>query len=182
MFSTNRPASDSDINAPIQQEVCATIANEIEVSLSLRDTNDDDTTFNFTDLGRNGGINFTLAPGLNRYSVIAKPGGFSKLCLEQIREARPEQVANATAHLALATEYASDPLRVSCGGIHVPTPENVESWLVNVDEDLQLTLVRRGFDDPNSGETVRDVIRKLLIPLVCAFSELIGYERTQLCA
>jgi 5-methylcytosine-specific restriction protein A len=162
----------------MQQEVCAGVAAEIGVALSLRDINDDaETTFNFTDLGRNGGINFTLTPGLNRFSVIAKTGGFSKLCLEQIRRASPEQVANATAHLVLATDYASEPLRISCGGIDVSAPENVGSWVLNVAEDLRLTLVRRGFDDPHSWETIREVIRKLLIPVVGAFAELIGYER-----
>jgi 5-methylcytosine-specific restriction protein A len=167
------------MNAPMQQEVCAAVATEIGVALSLRDTNDDaETTFYFTDLGRNGGINFTLAPGLNRFSVIARPGGFSKLCLEQIRRATSEQVANATAHLALAADYASDPLRISCGGIHIPAPENVGSWVTNIADDLRITLVRRGFDDPNSGETTREVIGRLLIPVVGAFAELIGYERT----
>lgn len=167
------------MNDPMPQEVCTAVATEIGVALSLRDTNESaETTYNFTDLGRNGGINFTLIPGLNRFSVIARPGGFSKLCLEQIRRASSEQVANASAHLAIATEYASDPLRVSCGGVHVPEPENVESWFINVTEDLLLTLVRRGFDDPNSKETTSEVIQKLLIPVVGAFAELIGYERT----
>ena len=172
-------APDSDMNDPMQQEVCAAVATEIGVALSLRDNNEDaEATFNFTDLGRNGGINFTLAPGLNRFSVTARPGGFSKFCLDQIRRASSEQVSNATAHLALATDYASDPLRISCGGIHVPAPENVGSWFINVADDLRLTLIRRGFDDPDSRETTREVIQRLLIPVVAAFAELIGYERT----
>jgi 5-methylcytosine-specific restriction protein A len=174
-----RSASDSDMNDPMQQEICAALATEIGMALSLRDNNKDaEATFNFTDLGRDGGINFTIAPGLNRFSVIARPGGFSKICLEQIRRASSEQVANATAHIAIATDYASDSLRIYCSGIHVSSPEDVGSWFKDVADDLQLTLVRRGFDDPNSEETTREVIGRLLIPVVAAFAELIGYERT----
>jgi 5-methylcytosine-specific restriction protein A len=166
------------MNDPLKQEVCSLVATEIGVALSLRDTNADaESTFYFTDLGRNSGINFTLALGLNRFSVIASPGGFSKVCLDQIRRASPEQIANATAHLALATDYASDPLRISCGGINVSDPGNVGSWCYNAAADFHLNLVRRGFDDPNSEVTAREVIQRLLIPVVSAFAELIGYER-----
>jgi 5-methylcytosine-specific restriction protein A len=161
-------------------EACDMVATEIGVALSVRDTNPDaETTFHFEDLGRNAGINFTLSPGLNRFSVIAAPGGFSKHCIEQIRRATTEQISNAEAHLGLAAAYASDSLRILIGGNSVETPNDVYSWSGRLTDDFRMTLVRRGFDDPNSPETVREVISNLMIPVVGTFAELIGYERKQ---
>jgi 5-methylcytosine-specific restriction protein A len=162
-----------------EEKACVAVATELGVALSSRDTNgNDETTYHFTDLGRNGGINFTLAPGLNRFSVTASPGGFSKSCLEQIRQASPEQVVNATAHLSFAREYASDTLRVSSGGVVFQHPGDIHTWHREVADDFRLTLVRRGFENPNSGETFHEVIKRMLTPVVGVFAELIGYERS----
>jgi len=165
---------------PFLIEACGKVATEIGVELSVRDTNPDaETTFHFEDLGRNAGINFTLSPGLNRFSVIAAPGGFSKNCIEQIRRSTTEQIANAEAHLGIAAAYASDSLKIMLGGNSVETPTDVYSWSSRLADDFRMTLVRRGFDDPNSPETVREVISNLLIPVVGTFAELIGYERAR---
>jgi len=122
--------------------------------------------FWYENYDRAAGPTFTIHPtGLKWHTVILKMGAYSLPCIRHIESyARPEEYQLAYALVEqLGEEY----------NLKVNTKGNRSDWKVAADLAIE---VRRKVSNPHSKEDLLESIREMMIPLIAAMAELIGYS------
>lgn len=121
----------------------------------------------FTDLTLRGGPVVTLGPsGLHRHRVVVRFGSSSTDVLSQISEADEEAKS-----LACALTASIDPL-VKVG---LPAGMNRYSWAV-VGQEFTVSAERKGIDAPLNDDEINKTCQDVVVPLMAALAELIGYD------
>ena len=123
----------------------------------------------FSDLTRNEGPLVTLRPhGLKRHRVTVRFGNYSGSIIRQIAHATAEQVKLARA-LVRSVENAAT----------LSFPEGMDSdrWKITTPA-FMLSAERKVDGDRQSDEKVVETCETVVVPIMAALAELIGYEET----
>lgn len=124
--------------------------------------------FWFDNYDRGGGPTFTIHPtGLKWHTVILRFGAYSSPCIQHIAshvQPGAYQLAHALVE-KLGEEYS----------LKVKSPDGLTNWRVTADLIID---VRRKVRNPKSKHELLESVHQLMIPLIAAMAELIGYECT----
>lgn len=121
----------------------------------------------FTDLTRRRGPVISLGPsGLRRHRIVLRFGPASASVLQQIGQADSE-----ARQLACALTKSIDPK------VEVTVAEGMtrENWFVN-GPDFFISAEKRYIDDVLDDEEIVRTCEEIIVPLMAAFAELIGYD------
>ena len=122
--------------------------------------------FWFENYDRGAGPTFTIHPtGLKWHTVILKLGAYASPCIQHIAShAQPEayQLAHALIE-QLGKEY----------NLKINSQKNQSNWQVTDDLTIE---VKRKVSNPHDEEDVLESIHQMMIPLIAAMAELIGYR------
>lgn len=121
----------------------------------------------FSDLGPNSGPICTIRPaGLRRHSVLLKFGDFSAPCIRQIQEADYEQQVTARGLLKQVAKFHD---------LKINPDQGLGDWMVSGGEfNIEVTV--RNVDEHDSDNAVSDTAKTIMVPLMAAMAELIGYD------
>lgn len=123
----------------------------------------------FSDLTRNEGPIVTLRPsGLKRHLVTVGFGNFSASIIRQIAQATDEQVEVARALLKSVSDKAT---------LSFPKRMSLESWEIS-SPAFTLHAERKVQGDRQSDESITETCETIVVPIMAALAELIGYEET----
>lgn len=122
----------------------------------------------FGDLGRRRGPLIYLGPsGLKRHEVILRFADYSKSVVEEISRAAEEKLV--TARTLLQTIIGEE---VSAT---FPDGMDSENWLID-SAKFEMRFERRNIDQPLSEDELEKTSNEIVLPLMGALAELIGYE------
>lgn len=123
-------------------------------------------SFWFENYNRSNGPIFSIRPsGLKRHAVSLKFGAYAASCIKHIEE----RASNDDYALAYAfIEQLNDAFDVSVNGSSC-----YQNW--NITPKLQINVTRKVSELHSSVEISKTII-KVMIPLIAAVAELIGYE------
>ena len=125
----------------------------------------------FTDLTRRGGPVLTLGPsGLHRHRVIVQYGRASTDVINQIYEAD-----DGARRLACALTASIDPLVK----VTFPSGMNRQNWTI-AGQGFCLSAERKGIVDPLHSDEINETCQDVVVPLMAALAELIGYDEVVL--
>ena len=121
----------------------------------------------FLDLGVGGGPVVALRPsGLRRHVVTLRFGRFARPCIDQMAAAPTERLTTARALLA----------RAAAAGTCVIFPnQSLDDWRVT-GADFAVEVLVKNIEAPGSEEAVIQTAEMVMVPLMAALAELIGYE------
>lgn len=120
----------------------------------------------FDDLDERHGPVADLRPyGLKGHRVELTFGSFSGAVLGQIKKAEPEDIQLAR---ALVASIDTD-IRVEVAG------QNISEWTVN-NGRFQMMAIIRDLDNPFEDAAVIATCHNVLVPMMAAMAELIGYD------
>lgn len=121
----------------------------------------------FSDLEPNNGPIFTIRPsGLRRHLVLLKFGDFSTPCIRQMQAANYEQ--QATARGLLKQIARSHDLKIN-------PDHGLDDWVVS-GGDFSIEITVRNVDEHDSANAVANTAKTIMVPLMAAMAELIGYD------
>ncbi len=124
----------------------------------------------FAGLTANEGPRFTITPsGLRRHRVSVSFGSFALPCIRQMQQADADRVALAR---ALVREVAAS------RELSFAPDQSLEDWHItgpNFAIDVQV----RDVADPGSDAAVTGTARNVMVPLMAAMAELIGYDEAE---
>lgn len=124
----------------------------------------------FADLNRNGGPLVTLRPsGLKRHRVSLRFGSYSASIISQIGHASAEQITLARALVRSVDKYAT---------LSFPPDMDAGTWLVR-NPCFRLSAERKMQGDRQSDEEIVKTLETIVVPIMAAFAEIIGYEEKQ---
>ncbi len=121
----------------------------------------------FADLERTHSPFVTLRPtGLRRFEAKLAFGNFAADTIRQMRRASAEEVQLARALIASITTSAD---------VKIGKGQTTDNWLI---EDGSFTIVaeKRGIVGRFDDDSVADICRELVIPILAAMAELYGYD------
>lgn len=120
----------------------------------------------FADLDeRHGPVAELLPYGLRGHQVRLGFGNFAAAVVGQIKRASDEDVQLARALVASI-----------CGGVVLEMPEqDLANWLIS-DGSFRINATVRNLDDPNSDRALAATCHDIIVPLMAAMAELIGYD------
>ncbi|MDG1156594.1 MAG: HNH endonuclease [Litorivicinaceae bacterium] len=122
----------------------------------------------FEDLGRTRGPLIYLGPtGLKRHEVILRFADYSKPVVEEISAAAEEKLVTAR---ALFQTITGDEVSAT-----FPEKMDAENWLID-SAKFELRFERRNIDQPLSEYELEKTSNEIVLPLMGALAELIGYE------
>ena len=120
----------------------------------------------FNDIDEKNGPVAELKPhGLKGHLVELTFGPFSKLIIEQIKKASSEDVILAR---SLILSIGKD-MRPEVKG------QDIDNWLV-ADGSFKITSIVRNLENPFSDENIVATCREVIVPIMAAMAELIGYD------
>lgn len=123
----------------------------------------------FGDLTKNEGPLVTLRPsGLRRHRVSLKFGSYSRPVIEQIAQADTERVDLARALVFSIDDYAE---------LSFPEAMDAETWVIN-SPIFSLQAERKVWGNRHSDEEIVETCERIVVPIMAALAELIGYEKT----
>ncbi|SFT84157.1 HNH endonuclease [Idiomarina abyssalis] len=149
----------------IAAEIKRTIGASMRGSESLMEARRG-LAFWFDNYNRSSGPIFSIRPGgLKRHVVTVKFGSYAEECVEHINNfASDEDYTLAHALVEqLKTNYE----------VRINNNFKTSDWLVSA--SLEISVIRKVLNPHASGE-IRDSIRWMMVPLIAAIAELIGYE------
>lgn len=121
----------------------------------------------FRDLGRRNGPVATLVPrGLKRHQLSITFGSFCGELFDQIGRADDEAIQLAR---ALVNSVPAD-----CA-IEFPNGQTSENWLID-GPSFELKFERKNIDERHKAEAVVDTCERIVVPVLAAIAELIGYD------
>jgi 5-methylcytosine-specific restriction protein A len=121
----------------------------------------------FGDLTRNEGPLVTLRPsGLRRHLVSLRFGSYSASVVEQISQADAERVDLARALVRSIDDAAT---------LSFPDATDAETWLIN-SPSFTLKAERKVRGNRQSDEEIVETCESVVVPIMAALAELIGYE------
>jgi 5-methylcytosine-specific restriction protein A len=120
----------------------------------------------FADLDeRHGPVAELLPYGLRGHQVRLGFGNFAAAVVGQIKQASGEDVQLARALMASI-----------CAEVVLEMPEqDLANWLIR-DGSFRISVTVRNLDDPNSDQALATTCREVIVPLMAAMAELIGYD------
>jgi len=126
----------------------------------------------FRGLTPNQGPLFSITPtGLRRHRVLLRFGKFSTPLVRQVQLAGEER---RTLARALVQQLAGLP----DSEVAVPPGQSLDAWTVT-GPDFTIEVVLRNVDAPSSEEAVIQTARRVMVPLMAAMAELIGYDEAE---
>lgn len=121
----------------------------------------------FADLGAGGGPVVALHPsGLRRHRVSVRFGKFARPCMDQMAAAPPERLTTARALLA----HAAAP-----GECAISPDQSPDGWGIT-GPDFRVEILVRNIDAYLSEDAVVHTAETVMVPLMAALAELIGYQ------
>ena len=121
----------------------------------------------FSDIGKSKGPVFTIKPsGLNRHNISLQFRTYSDQFINQIKNASIEQIKLSQNLLNLALSDKSTVLKSS------QLPEN---WTIT-DKSFYIEIEISGIRNVTTYPAYRKTCEAILLPLISAIAELIGYE------
>ena len=121
----------------------------------------------FDDLTRNGGPLVTLRPsGLKRHRVTVRFGNYAAAIVSQMMEAPPERVTLARALVRSVDGTAA----VSFLGAM-----NLDTWMID-GPAFSIIAERKVEGDRQSDEEIVETCETVIVPIMAALVELIGYD------
>lgn len=121
----------------------------------------------FADLTKNGGPVVTLRPsGLRRHSTSLHFGDYSGGVVDGIARANDEQVQLARALVRSIDDTAE---------LFLPEAMTVETWAI-ADPSFRMRAERKIDGDRASDEAIAETCVTVVVPIMAALAELIGYE------
>lgn len=120
----------------------------------------------FADLDeRHGPVAELLPYGLKGHQVRVCFGGFAAAIVQQMKEASAEDVQLARALVSSIRE-----------GVTLEIPgQDPADWQVS-DGSFRITATVRALDQPNTDHALVATCREVIVPLMAAMAELIGYD------
>jgi len=116
------------------------------------------------------GPKFYIKPsGLSRHLVSVEFGKFAKPCIVQMQGASSERLKVARAlirQIATANEVSIEP------------QQNLDDWMIT-GSDFSVTVSARDIADPQSDQALRRTSQSVIVPLMAAMAELIGYDQAE---
>ena len=126
----------------------------------------------FEGLTPNQGPLFSIAPaGLTRHKVKLVFGRFSMPLVDQVRRASSERQILARALVEEAARRNDAAVTISLG-------QALDDWTID-GPDFVLEIVLRQVENPASEEAVVRTAQKVMVPLMAAMAELIGYDEAE---
>ncbi len=121
----------------------------------------------FDQLGPNNGPLVSIFPtGLHGHRVTLGFGRFARLCIDQIQNAPAERMTVARALLR----------RAAAAGTCTITPvQDLETWVVT-SSDFGVEIIVPNVGEPAAEEAIARTADTVMVPLMAALAELIGYE------
>jgi len=125
----------------------------------------------FAGWSRQGGPKFSIAPsGLNRHRVAVSFGTYARRCIEHIAErASAEEYALARSFVLNIAESHD---------VNIAPEASLGDWRVT--SELEIEVIVRGIRDQHDLSVVERTAREVLIPMIAAMAELIGYTEDDL--
>ncbi|WP_306258419.1 HNH endonuclease [Pararhizobium sp. IMCC21322] len=124
----------------------------------------------FADLNKNGGPLITLRPsGLHRHKVSLGFGSYSGSVVSCIAQANPEQITLARA-LVRSIDVAAT--------LAFPSSMDVDSWVID-SPAFSMSAERKVRGNRQSDEQIIETCEIVVVPIMAALAELIGYEDKQ---
>lgn len=124
----------------------------------------------FAGLTQNQGPVCTITPsGLRRHNVTLRFGRFPNPCIEQMKAATDERKLVAR---ALVQQLARD------NELTMVPEQPLDAWSVT-GADFSIEVVVRNVQDPSSAEAVERTAGSVMVPLMAAMAELIGYDEDE---
>jgi len=121
----------------------------------------------FSDLGAGGGPMVSLHPsGLRRHRVSLRFGKFARPCISQMSEAPQERLTTARALMARAA---------APGQCLIAPDQSPDDWRVT-GPDFGVEILMRDIDAPKSESAIVATAEAVMVPLMAAMAELIGYQ------
>ena len=121
----------------------------------------------FSDLSKQRGPILNIGPaGLKRHSIRLVFGKFANRILERIASSNNESWELARALIDSTRTHAE----VSISGVPI-----IQDW-DNCSGDFQINAVRKNIDDPYAEHELEFSCREIVVPILGAMAELIGYE------
>lgn len=116
------------------------------------------------------GPQFFIKPsGLSRHLVSIEFGRFAKPCINQMRGGSTERLEVAR---ALIRQIANT------HEVSIAPKQNLKDWMIT-GSDFNLTVSARDIADPQSDEALRRTAQSIIVPLMAAMAELIGYDHAE---
>lgn len=116
------------------------------------------------------GPQFVVKPsGLSRHLISVAFGKFAKPCIVQMQSASSErfQVARALIRqVAAANEVLITP------------HQSLDDWVIT-GPDFGIKVLARNISDPHSDDALSRTAQSIIVPLMAAMAELIGYDETE---
>ena len=120
----------------------------------------------FADLDeRHGPVAELLPYGLRGHQVRLGFGNFAAAVIAQMKQASDEDVQLARALVA----------SIPAGAVLEIPGQDSADWLVR-DGAFRVSATLRHIDDPNSDQALATTCREVIVPLMAAMAELIGYD------
>jgi 5-methylcytosine-specific restriction protein A len=125
----------------------------------------------FSNYTRQGGPLFEIRPsGLKRHTVSLSFGSYARECIEHIK-ARANEEHYSTARAFLDNLGERYDLSLGVG-------EAVGSWTVTDQSRVEVTV--KNIDALHDTEQIKSTVNSVMVPLMAAMAELIGYEPKEL--
>lgn len=113
------------------------------------------------------GPRFRIHPsGLSRHTVTIDFGRFARPCIEQMQSSSPERIAVAR---ALVRQLAGD------YEVTIAPDQTIDNWVVT-GSDFGITVTVRDIGDPQGDKALSRTAQAVIVPLMAAMAELIGYD------
>ncbi len=151
----------NNINNLITDELSITVHGSTYASDARRGF-----SFWFDGYNRSNGAIFSIRPtGLKRHTVSVKFGPYASPCIEHINtNASPESYQIAYALI----DQLNDKFDVTLDGVPL-----TNDW--NIQKDFNISVTRNVSDQKNL-ECIIDTTKVVMLPIIAAIMELIGYE------
>lgn len=120
----------------------------------------------FADLTSNEGPVFELIPlGLKQHKVTLQFGAYARECVERINRADKESYSVARALIGQVSQYHK---------VDIYPNQSNDSW--TVDKDFRITVIIKGLAHQFDDDAIKETTSQVIVPLMAAMAELIGYE------
>jgi 5-methylcytosine-specific restriction protein A len=114
------------------------------------------------------GPKFYITPsGLSRHLVSVSFGKFAKPCILQMQGASSERLQVARALISQIAEKNE---------VLIAPKQDLDTWVIS-GADFGIRISARDIVDPQSDEALSRTAQSIIVPLMAAMAELIGYEQ-----
>jgi 5-methylcytosine-specific restriction protein A len=114
------------------------------------------------------GPKFYIKPsGLSRHLVSVGFGKFAKPCIVQMQNASSERLQVSRALISQIAEK---------NDVSIAPQQDLDNWVIS-GADFGIMITARDIVDPQSDEALSRTAQSIIVPLMAAMAELIGYDQ-----